>query len=131
MGVEAMSRHFFISNDSKSWNVSTQFTLEEELTTATEPGTELKKGKYTEEQKDEARARVLAKLKMHGGPVEGSWKEIRAALGLEDIDMELFQKSCWHLRKGDRDPQKVRRISVGRGEAGGIAMPRPFVIRAF
>lgn len=86
----------------------------------------------TEEQKDEARARILSKVKQKG-PVTGSWEEIRTKLGLEDIPLHLFKKCCWHLKKGDRDPEQKPRIivvhMVYRERTSSYERP-PFIIRA-
>ena len=86
--------------------------------------------KFTAEQKEEARARILAKLIERGESVEGSWEEIRAELGLDDIDIPLFKSSCWHLRDGDTDPDHRSYISVRPGEGGGNGMSRPRIIKA-
>lgn len=65
----------------------------------------------TEEQKDEARARILGKL-IVTGPVVGTWSEIQEELGLQDISRGLFKRSCWHLAQGDRDLKHRSRITV-------------------
>lgn len=105
--------------------------LEEELIALRKPFDGLTSGKFTEEQKEEARARILARLKNQSGPIEAdNWRDIRAELDLNDIHIVLFKKSCWHLRQGDRDPQGVPRIKVGRSDGGGHGLKRPIVISA-
>jgi len=93
--------------------------LEEELIAMLRPSAETSKradrqktAKVSDEQKDEARARLLGKLIAHG-PVKGSWDEIRTELGLGDMSMTLFKRSCWHLKVGDRDSDRRPRIRVG------------------
>lgn len=94
------------------------------------PETGLKQGRFTESEKEAARARILGKLLERGASVEGTWREIRAELDLDDIHMKLFQRSCWHLKKGDREHGK-QRIRVYRREAGGHGLRQPIVITAY
>lgn len=67
----------------------------------------------TEQQKELARTRILERL-VDQGPVSGDWPEIQAKLGLENMGSTLFKRSCWHLRAGDRDPDRIPRITVRR-----------------
>jgi hypothetical protein len=86
----------------------------------------------TEDQKDEARARILSKV-TQSGPVTGSWEEIRTALDLEDIPLNLFKRSCWHLKKGDRDPEEKPRITFTRmvyQDRTALYERPPFIITA-
>ena len=86
----------------------------------------------TEEQKDEARALILARLIAHG-PISGSWNEIQEQLGLEHIGRALFRRSCWHLKKGDRDAEGKPRILVNRNydyERSRMYERPPFIVRA-
>jgi hypothetical protein len=70
----------------------------------------------TDEAKDEARSRVLARLKQQTtSPVQAdSWSELRELLKLQDISMSLFKACLWHLDKGDRDAEGKSRIKVSR-----------------
>jgi hypothetical protein len=103
------------------------YNLEEEMMATLSPvvGT-------TEEQKDEARVRILGTLiRVHH--VTGSWVEIRSTLGLEDIRMSLFKRSCWHLSEGDRDVEGKPRIKVTREvdkDRTGLYERPPFIITA-
>jgi len=86
----------------------------------------------TAEQKDEARARILARLIAHGS-ISGTWDEIQEGLGLTDIGRALFRRSCWHLKVGDRDPEGRARITVRRDyESDRLRMydRPPFKIKA-
>ena len=86
----------------------------------------------SEEQKEEARARILARLIEHG-PITGSWSDIRETLGLGDISKGLFRRSCWHLAKGDRDSAGKPRILVKRDhnyEHSRMYDRPPFRVRA-
>jgi hypothetical protein len=122
------SRQCFVLNARKvTESFRAIYNLEEELIAMLRPNTTL-----TEDQKDEARARILAKLKRHG-PVTGSWEEIQAKLDLEDIHLRLFKRCCWHLSEGDRDPQGKSRIRVTRmldQERVALYERPPFIITA-
>lgn len=88
--------------------------------------------KASQERKDEARSRVLAKLLLHG-EVSGSMQEIRAQLGLENMSMTLFTHSCWYLR-GNLEkgvPARIIMLRVGDRERGWRTNePRPYIIRS-
>jgi hypothetical protein len=93
--------------------------MEEELIAMLRPGakrparaSQRQATESSELRKDEARARILGKLIDRGRSVEGSWEEIKAELGLDDMSMTLFKGSCWHLRVGDRDSDETPRIRV-------------------
>jgi hypothetical protein len=107
---------------------------EEALNEAT-VSVEMQAKKLTDADKQEARDRILNELlnrKERGERyLVGSWFEIREELGLADISIVLFKQSCWHLRNGDRDPNKVRRIRVTRSEDKGPSVPRDYIISAF
>jgi hypothetical protein len=112
--------------------------LEEELIAMLRPGAkrptridQQEARKVSDEQKDEARERVLKKLIAHG-PIKGTWEEIRAELGLADMSMTLFKRSCWHLKVGDRDESGrplIKVIYSNESERGGWERP-PLLISA-
>jgi hypothetical protein len=71
----------------------------------------------TDEQKDEARARILGALIRRGGTAEvDTLRELRDLLKLHDMSLNLFKKSVWHLRVGDRDHEGKRRIAINEPE---------------
>lgn len=101
------------------------YNLEEELIAVMRPNMSV-----TEGQKDAVRTRILTKL-IEKGSVSGSWQEIQTKLGLRDVPLGLFKRSCWHLSAGDRDPQGKSRIRVRRetdNDRASLYEPAPFIV---
>jgi hypothetical protein len=83
--------------------------------------------RISKERKDEARARILDKL-MVVGEVSGSMEEIRAKLGLEDMNKRLFSDTCWKLRVGNPDEDAQPGLIMRRGGQNYGWESRPFIL---
>jgi len=71
----------------------------------------------TQDEKAAARAQILEALDEAGGSVGGdTYRELYSMLRITHMSMKLFKRSLWHLKVGDRDPERLARIAFNEPE---------------
>lgn len=119
-GVEALSRHFFVSDGScalEPFHAHSQFGGRVMIAMMAPERAQQDSNATTAKQKDRARAWILGALMLRGGTAEvDTLRELRDHLGCDEMSLNLFKKSIWHLRAGDRDIEGKRRIAVNEPE---------------